>query len=132
MTVSEPVHSRIFLTANTSSPHWIRIYPSSSPRIKASPCTIVTPLPFSLALTPSVSFFTVLFFRAMILPRSKPGVASACIPYLDALFMLSSILAEYNNVLVGIQPSFRQTPPMAFFSKRIVFNPFSAARSPAV
>lgn len=38
-------------------------------------------------------------------------------PYLEALLMLSRILAEYNNVLVGIHPSFRHTPPIAFFKQ---------------
>ena len=51
---------------------------------------------------------------------------------LEDVLKLSNILAEYNNVFVGIQPSFRQTPPMAFFSKRTVFRPPSAARSAAV
>ena len=58
---------------------YISVFPL--PRITASPCMIVTPLPFSLALTPSVSFLTVLFLRAIILLRSKPGALSAWIPY---------------------------------------------------
>lgn len=39
-------------------------------------------------------------------------------PYLEALLMLSRILAEYNNVLVGIHPSFRHIPPIAFFQTK--------------
>ena len=100
--------------------------------LAASPSTMVTPLPVSRAFTPSVSLRTVLFFRSIIFAKSKLGSFIATIPYLEALLILSSILAEYKRVFVGIHPSFRQTPPIAFFSKRIVFNPFSEALSAAV
>ena len=53
-------------------------------------------------------------------------------PYLEALLMLSRILAEYNNVLVGIHPSFRHIPPIAFFSNRTALSPFAPALSAAV
>ena len=52
--------------------------------------------------------------------------------------MLSALLISlYNSaeciiVLVGIQPLFKQTPPILSFSKRITFSPFSAAKSAEV
>ena len=67
----------------------------------------------------------------MILDKSKEG-DSAEIPYLEAVLMLSSILAEYSNVLVGIHPSFRHTPPIAFFSNKTAFSPLAPALSAAV
>ena len=132
ITVSEPVQRSTFLTVKRSFPQSKRILPSVSPFNTAVPSTIVIPLEVSRIFTPDVSFLTVRFFRLMILSMSKDGVPSGEMPYLEDVLKLSNILAEYNNVFVGIQPSFRQTPPMAFFSKRTVFRPPSAARSAAV
>ena len=105
---------------------------SFSPVMVAVSLTTVTPYDDNLKLTPAVNFFTTLSFLSIIFDTSKEGALSNVIPYLLAFFMLSSVLAEYKSVFVGIHPSLRHTPPMCFFSKRTVFNPFDAAISAAL
>ena len=91
------------MTVKRSFPQSKRILPSVSPFNTAVPSTIVIPLEVSRIFTPDVSFLTVRFFRLMILSMSKDGVPSGEMPYLEDVLKLSNILAEYNNVFVGIQ-----------------------------
>ena len=110
----------------------MRNIPFSSPAITASRSTMATPYEPTVIFTPPVSFFTTLSLRSIIFPISKAAASGTAIPYLAAPFIVSHSLAEYNSVFVGIHPSFRHTPPMAFFSNKTVFKPPAAALSAAV
>ena len=99
--------------------------------ICASPATIVTLLEVSLDFTPNTSLRTTLLLRAMIFAKSK-DTSETFTAYFDAWRAPSYVFAEYNNVLVGIHPSFRQTPPRLFFSISNTLKPALPAASAAV
>ena len=121
--LSEPVATKRWLASYDSPFASIVIVPSSArPRMNASAATITTPASVSFIRIPAVNFFTTFVLRLMILERSNEGF-SAFTAYLEACLIESYILAEYSKVFVGTQPSFKQTPPKAFFSKSTVDKP---------
>ncbi len=100
-------------------------------RMRASPLTSSTPAPLSMLPTPRISMETTFCLRLCTAARSSVGLPSLRTPNAAACRQSSSALAERSRVLVGMQPTFKQTPPSSSFSKSSTFLPIPAAYAAA-
>ena len=89
------------------------------------------PLALSSVATPVVSFFTTVSFHLIVCAQSICGGAVSLMPMSSEWLSLSNILAAWMTAFEGMQPTFRQTPPVAPFSMTMVFTPSCPRRMPA-
>ena len=125
--VSDPVQTSRCSDSYTTSPHRTLFLSI----MNASPFITSTPACANLDLMPSTNLRTTFDLRATIFPKSKEAVPNST-PYLDACRPESYSFAEYNNVFVGIHPSFKHTPPKLRFSNNRTCKPPAASFSAAV